>query len=262
MPDRIEITINNKKVEAEDREFLINVLNREGITIPTLCHHDRLEPYGVCRVCMVKVSWGSKSKFVTGCNYPVGNGDVIDTKGKDVRKIRKMSIEALLGRCPIEPAIVEFARKHGVMSSRFQPQKPGGDDCILCGLCVRVCDDVVGARALGFMSRGPERDICSPFMENPESCIGCGACSSVCPTTAMKMEGLKTEILKSRHGDIRPCRYTLMGFYPGGVCANSYRCWRCDIDQKFTELASMEGFEHPVFMAEVCVDEPDGGDAS
>lgn len=250
MPDRIEITINGNKVKAEDREPLIDVLNREGIYIPTLCHHDRLEPYGVCRVCMVKVSWGEKSKYVTSCNYPVENGDVVDTESEDVEKVRKMSIEALLGRCPKESGIQEFAWKHGVTSSRFPSQDPDGDDCILCGLCVRVCNEVVGAKALGFMSRGPERDVCTPFMEHPESCIGCGACSALCPTTAMKMEGEKTGILKSRHGDIRPCRYALMGLFPGGICANSYQCYRCDIDQKFRELAAMEGFEHPVFMVD------------
>jgi NADH dehydrogenase/NADH:ubiquinone oxidoreductase subunit G len=259
MPDRIKITINGAIVEAADREPLIDVLRREGIYVPTLCHHDRLEPYGVCRVCMVKVSWGRKSKYVTSCNYPVENGDVFDSESEDVLKVRNMSIEALLGRCPNEKSVVEFASRHGISKSRFQVQKPGGDDCILCGLCVRVCDEIVGARALGFMSRGPEREVCTPFMENPESCIGCGVCSTLCPTTAMKMEGQKTAILKSRHGDVRPCRYALMGFYPGGVCANSYECWRCDVDQKFRELAAMESCEHPIFLAREYAGSKKGG---
>jgi predicted molibdopterin-dependent oxidoreductase YjgC len=256
MSEVIEIVIDDWHVKAENREPLINVCLREGIEIPTLCHHHRLEPYGVCRVCIVKVSWGKKSKYVTACNYPVEDGDVIDTRGRDVLKLRKMSIEALLGRCPNEKGIIEFAEAHGVTSSRFQPQEPGGDDCILCGLCVRVCDEIVGARALGFMDRGPERDVDVPFLEFPDSCIACGACSALCPTTAMKMEGQKTEILKSRHGDIRPCRYALMGLYPGGICANNYRCHACDVDQKYRELA---GDEHPIFMART---ETDGGEAA
>jgi predicted molibdopterin-dependent oxidoreductase YjgC len=246
MADRIEITINDWRVKAVNREPLINVCRREGIDVPTLCHHDRIKPYGVCRVCMVKVSWGRKSKYVTACNYPVENDDVVDTESRDVMSLRKMSIEALLGRCPNEREIVEFAASHGVTSSRFPPHKPGGDDCILCGLCVGVCNEVVGAKALGFMERGPEREVVTPFMEFPESCIACGACSALCPTTKMTMERQKTEILKSRHGDIRPCRYALMGLYPGGICANNYRCHACDVDQKYREIA---GDEHPVFMA-------------
>ena len=246
MAERIEITLNGKTVEAENRQPLVTVCEREGIYIPTLCHHYRLEPYGACRVCLVKVRRGEKSKYVTACNYPVEAGDVIETESDDVIALRRMSIEALLGRCPNEPGIIEFARAHGVESSRFPPAKPGGNDCILCGLCVRVCDEVVGARALGFMSRGTDRDVSTPFLVHPESCIGCGACSALCPTSRMKMEGEKTELFKEKHGDVRPCRYALMGFFPGGICANSYRCRRCDVDQRYRELA---GDEHPIFMA-------------
>ncbi len=261
MPDLIEIKINGKAVKAGNREPLIDVCEREGIYIPTLCHHHRLEPYGVCRVCLVRVSWGEKSKFVTACNYPVENGDIIDTDSKDVLKLRKLSIEALLGRCPNEPGVVEFASAHGVTSSRFPPQEPGGDDCILCGLCVRVCDEVVGAKALGFMSRGPEREISTPFKEHPESCIGCGACTAVCPTSAMKMESEKTEILMDNHGDTRPCRYALMGYFPGGICANSYRCYQCDVDQRYRELALSEGCDHPIFMARPAQHKSKGGES-
>ncbi|HDS30637.1 MAG TPA: 4Fe-4S dicluster domain-containing protein [Firmicutes bacterium] len=257
MAEKIEITLNGKKVFAENREPLIAVCEREGVYIPALCHHYRLEPYGACRICLSKVTWDKKSKYVTSCNYPVESGDVIDTESDDVIQLRKLSIEALLGRCPSEKKIVEFAREHGVTESRFPPAKPGGDDCILCGLCVRVCDEVVGARALGFMSRGPEREVSTPFLVHPESCIGCGACSALCPTTRMKMEKEKVTVLLTEHGDTRPCRYALMGFFPGGICANSYQCYKCDIDQKYRELA---GDEHPIFMARPVGSVSDGGE--
>jgi NAD-dependent dihydropyrimidine dehydrogenase PreA subunit len=259
MPKEIEITINGRKVKASEREPLLDVCARESIYVPALCHHYRLEPYGVCRVCLVKVSWGKKSKYVTACNYPVESGDIFDTETEDIKKLRRMSIEALLGRCPGEPKIVEFARRHGVTESRFAPPKPEGDDCILCGLCVRVCDEVVGARALGFMGRGPSREVSTPYLVDPDSCIGCGACSALCPTTRMKMEGEKVAILLRNHGDIRLCRYTLMGFFPGGICANSYRCRSCDIDQKFRDLA---GDEHPIFMARPEQSAQRGGEAA
>lgn len=246
MEEKIKITLNGKTVRAEYREPLIDVCDREGIYIPTLCHHKRIEPYGVCRVCLSKVTWGKKFKYVTSCNYPVEDGDIIDTESEDVLKLRRMSIEALLGRCPNEKGIVEFAEKHGVTESRFPPAESEGDDCILCGLCVRVCDEVVGANALGFMSRGPDREVSTPFHVHPESCIGCGVCSALCPTSRMKMEGEKVAVLLELHGDIRPCRYALMGLFPGGICANSYRCGVCDVDQRYRELS---GDEHPIFIA-------------
>ena len=247
MPRTIHIALNGVQVEAIEREPLIDVCVRHEIAIPTLCHHPRLEPYGACRVCIAKVSWGEKSKYVTACNYPVEEGDSFETDSADVLHLRRMSIEALLGRCPNEMGIVEFAKKYGVMESRFPPEKPGGDDCILCGLCVRVCDEVVGAHALGFMGRGTDREVSAPMMMHPDSCIACGACSALCPTSRMKMELETTVIFLERHGDVRPCRYALMGFYAGGLCANSYRCYRCDVDQKYMEIA---GNEHPIFMGD------------
>lgn len=246
MTGEIHIILNGREVSAREREPLINVCERQDIYIPALCHHKRLEPYGACRVCLVKATWGRKSKFVTACNYPVEDGDVIDTESDEVIKLRKITIESLLGRCPNEKGIVEFAARHGVTESRFRTEIPGGSDCILCGLCVRVCDEVVGAKALGFMGRGSKREVSTPFKIHPDSCIGCGACSFICPTTAMKMEGEKVEILLKLHGDLRPCRYALMGFFPGGICANSYRCRQCDIDQSYREIA---GESHPIFIA-------------
>ena len=264
MPKEVEITVDGLKLKAREREPLIDVCEREGIYIPTLCHHRRLEPYGACRVCLVKASWGRKSKYVTACNYPVEEGDVFDTASDDVLKLRTLTIESLLGRCPGERGIVEFARRHGVIESRFPPPVPGGDDCILCGLCVRVCDEIVGAKALGFTGRGGTREVSTPFLIAPESCIGCGACSFLCPTSRMKMEGEKVTILIDRHGDTRPCRYSLMGFFPGGICANSYRCHQCDVDQKYRYLTD----DHPIFMVQgefACISgslPPDGGEAA
>ena len=123
MAGKIEIQINGKTIPASDRETLLAVCNRENIYVPTLCHHPRLEPYGVCRVCLVKVTWGVKSKYITACNYPVENGDVIDTESEDVIKLRKLSIEALFGRCPRACSAIRLSSKKAVRAECVFPNE-------------------------------------------------------------------------------------------------------------------------------------------
>ena len=245
MSTTVTITLNGKQVEAQEGEYLLAVARRSGQFIPTLCHLDGLAPYGSCRLCTVKVSKGEWSKFVTACNYPVWDGMEVDTEGQEVQDIRKLVIEALWSRAPQAPVMKQLAKTYKVTEPRFPNQDPD-ERCILCGLCVRVCDEVVGARALGFVGRGQDRAVGTPFMEHPESCIGCGACAHVCPTDAIDMEERTTQVLRDRWGEDRPCRYALMGLLPGSVCHNNYECWRCETDQTIMDLFHPV---HPVFVA-------------
>jgi NADH dehydrogenase/NADH:ubiquinone oxidoreductase subunit G len=184
----VHITINGTEVDAPEDHTILQAAKNLGIKIPTLCHHDALSPYGSCRLCIVEIKKRGRSKIVTSCNYPVEKGLEVFTDSAPVLTHRKMLIELLLARCPEVGIVREMAQRMGIEKSRF-PQAQ--HDCILCGLCVRVCDERIGANAISFVNRGVDEDVSAPFDISSESCIGCGACVSVCPTGAITMEEIQ-----------------------------------------------------------------------
>jgi heterodisulfide reductase subunit A len=181
----IKLRINGIETEAADRTPILNVAEKLGIKIPTLCHHPILEPYGVCRVCTVEVRSGKRVRMVTACNYPVVDGIEVFTNSERVRRDRQMIIEWIMSRCGHVPIIEKLAEEYGITEPRFGR---GDEDCILCGLCVRVCSDVVGAHVLGFFGRGTSREVSTAFGETSPNCIACGSCAYVCPTQCIKIE--------------------------------------------------------------------------
>ena len=181
----IKLKVNGIETEAEDRTPILAIAEKMGITIPTLCHHPILEPYGVCRVCTVEVRSGKRVRMVTACNYPATKGIEVFTDSERVRRDRKMILEWILSRCGHVPIIEKLAEEYGISEPRFGR---GDEDCILCGLCVRVCSDVVGANVLGFFGRGTSREVSTAYGETSPNCIACGACAYVCPTQCIKIE--------------------------------------------------------------------------
>jgi NADH dehydrogenase/NADH:ubiquinone oxidoreductase subunit G len=153
--------------------------------IPTLCHHEALEPEGTCRLCIVEVSGSLRRGIRVSCIQEVKEGLVVETDTEQIRKDRQILLELLLGRSPHSTALLDLAAKCGVKSSRFLN---GDDDCVSCGRCVRVCRDRIGAYALCWVNRGPNRKIATDFERLSERCIGCGACAQVCPTGAIRTE--------------------------------------------------------------------------
>ena len=238
----IEVTIDGKKVKAERRTPIIEVAKKMGITIPTLCHHDQLEPYGACRLCTVEVVRGKRTRFVTACNYPVDDGMVIYTHSDRVMVIRRLIVETLLALNPNVTVLKEYAREYGIKEPRFEK---GEDDCIKCYLCLRVCDEVVGASAICFGGRGIDREVLTPFNIPSDVCIGCGACAWICPTNYITMEVETLELFRDLPGKDRLCRYSLMGITEGAICANSFRCWKCEVEQRFQDQLRT----HPIFLA-------------
>lgn len=181
----VTLKIDGHTIQAEIGTPIISSAEQLGIKIPTLCHNDFVEPYGSCRICSVEQVKGKRRRLVTACNYPAQEGEEIFTDTEFVKENRRLILELLLARCPDVAIIQEIAKEYGVEEIRFEKTY---ENCIVCGLCVRVCNEVVGAHAIGWAGRGVNREITTPFRIDPETCIGCGACAVVCPTGHIKIE--------------------------------------------------------------------------
>ncbi len=179
----INLTVNGVKVSVEEGMTLLEAAEFLGIPIPTLCHMEGLSSYGACRLCVVEIGEGDKTKLVSSCTYPAQDGLVVRTSSERVVKARKMVIELLLATCPQSKVIQDLASKFDVHQQRFKQE---WDDCILCGLCVRMCHEQMMSGAIGFRGRGETRSIGTPFDMQSDICRQCGGCIYVCPACSLR----------------------------------------------------------------------------
>ena len=179
----ITLTINGVAAQVERDTTILEAAQFLGFPIPTLCHMEGLSPYGACRLCVVEIGEGARAKLVSACTYPVEEGLLVRTASSRVVKTRKMILELLLASCPQSKTIQDLAAAHDVRQQRFRQEY---EDCILCGRCVRMCEEQMMAKAIGFRGRGEGRSIGTPFDVKSDVCRLCGACMQVCPACELR----------------------------------------------------------------------------
>ncbi|MBN2032326.1 MAG: (2Fe-2S)-binding protein [Deltaproteobacteria bacterium] len=186
------LQIDGKEVKASEGMTILEAARSVGISIPTLCHHEKLNPYGACRICTVEVEAGGRTNFVPACIYPAASGLVVRTRSEKIDKTRKMILELMLSHAPDAPALKDLAKEYGADRDRFEKEP---SFCILCGLCVRYCAEVKKKSAVGFIDRGPNREInFIPEIASKE-CWNCKECFPLCPTSYLQTAYHLTEAL-------------------------------------------------------------------
>ena len=191
----ILLQIDGREVKAEEGMTLLGAAQRAGIVIPTLCHYEKLESYGACRICTVEVEARGRTSLVAACLYPVEKNLVVRTRSEKVDKIRKMILELLLAHAPGAPELQDLARAYGAREARFEKEP---SFCILCGLCVRYCAEVKKKDAIAFVDRGTRREISFIPEIASQECWGCKECFPLCPTSALQAAYVLTEALAGR----------------------------------------------------------------
>lgn len=179
----IALRINGVQVSIEEGVTLLDAARFLGFPVPTLCHMDGLSPYGACRLCVVEIGEGAQSRLVTSCTYPAEEGLEVRTGSSRVVRARRMIVELLLASCPQSKIVQDLASGYDVHQQRFRQEY---EDCILCGRCVRMCEEQMMAKAIGFSGRGEKRSIGTPFDRRSEECRLCGGCMYVCPACQLR----------------------------------------------------------------------------
>lgn len=185
--ETVKFKVNGVEYTGQREQSLLDVLLELGYQVPHLCHHQAVTPYGACRLCLVEVQKGKKRRLTTSCNYPLLDGIEVFLDTEKVMRNRRTVLQLLLAQAPRAEKVRELAAEYGVTDTPFQVED-AENRCINCGLCARVCRDIVGVEAIAFSGRGLKKRMVSPYDDTAEDCIGCGACVYVCPTDCIGMK--------------------------------------------------------------------------
>jgi len=188
----ISFQIDGKEVKAKEGQTVLEVAKANGISIPTLCWHEKLEPFGACRLCIVEVENRGSTRLVVSCVYPAEKNIVVRTRSEKVDRIRKMILELQLAHAPDAFDLQDYAKEYGADKNRFEKEP---SFCIHCGLCVRYCNEVKKKNAIGFVDRGIRKEISFIPEIAAKECWGCKECFPLCPTEALQAAYVLVEAL-------------------------------------------------------------------
>jgi bidirectional [NiFe] hydrogenase diaphorase subunit len=188
----ITLQIDGKEVRAKEGMTLLDAARRAGISIPTLCYHEKLEPFGACRLCIVEVEVKGWTKLVVSCVYPVEKNIIVRTRSEKVDRIRKMILELQLAHAPDAFDLQALAKEYGADKNRFEKEP---SFCIHCGLCVRYCAEIKKMNAIGFIDRGTRKEISFVPSIASKECWNCKECFPLCPTEALQAAYVLVEAL-------------------------------------------------------------------
>ena len=190
----ISLKIDGREVKAAEGMSILEAARGAGISIPTLCHHDKLQPYGGCRLCIVEAQADGRTNIVASCVHDVEDDLIVTTRSETIDRIRKTILELLMAHAPDSPVLQEMAGEYGADRTRFEPEPAF---CIHCGLCVRYCAEVVEKNAIGFIDRGVRKEISFiPEIASVE-CHDCKQCFPLCPTSYVQAAFVLVEGLTS-----------------------------------------------------------------
>ena len=212
----VTFKVDGRSLRGRQGESLLEALRRYGYQVPSLCHHEAVSPYGACRLCLVEVQKGKRRKLTTSCNYPLMEGIEVFLDTEQVVSNRRVVLQLLLAQAPAAERVRQLAAEYGVNDTPFEVEDPE-NRCINCGLCARVCKEVVGVEAIGFSGRGAGKRMVAPYDETAEDCIGCGACVFVCPTDCIGMSetgGIRTIERWHRRLPLKTCSVCGRHFAP------------------------------------------------
>jgi bidirectional [NiFe] hydrogenase diaphorase subunit len=190
----ITLQIDGKEIVATEGMTLLEAAQKEGITIPTLCYHKELEPFGGCRLCTVEIESRGSKRLVVSCVYPVEKNLIVRTRSEKVDRIRKMILQLLLAHAPDAFDLQDLAEEYGADRNCFEKEP---SFCIHCGLCVRYCNEVKKANAIGFVDRGIRKEISFIPAIAAKECWDCKECFPLCPTEALQAAYVLTKALAS-----------------------------------------------------------------
>jgi NADH dehydrogenase/NADH:ubiquinone oxidoreductase subunit G len=189
---KIVVEIDGKEVKAAAGTTVLEAAQNTDIFIPTLCHYEKLEPHGLCRICTVEVEVRGWTKLVAACLYPLEQDLIVRTRSEKVDRIRKMILEFLLAHAPNSAPLLDLAQEYGANKDRFEKE---ASFCILCGLCVRYCAEVKKKNAVGYIDCGPRREISFIPEIAAKECNDCKECFPLCPTSYLQAVFVLTESL-------------------------------------------------------------------